>query len=354
MFVIINFIATVLIAAAVAYHYYVFFDTKKRTESAIADANALTKAEVALAKQEDAAKVKAASDSLSQNILDTKTGLASQINTVNTATRTDLTSQINATNDVTTALQKQVNSNRDAFNKQLSGTTSVLQEQISNTNDALDKQFKTLGEQITSKNVNATNVAVEGGLAVGKTLRMAGNIFTSGPDRLHLTGDQELYVLNKNGLVVGKEWGGNGNANVQGDLKVGNNLNINRNLIQAGGERLHLWGDQELYVLNKKGLIVGKEWGGNGNANVQGNLKVGKAVNINGDLGINSEGERLHVWGEQELYVLNKKGLIVGKEWGGNGNASIQGDVNVGGKLCVDNTCINKDQLTKIIKAAGA
>lgn len=59
--------------------------------------------------------------------------------------------------------------------------------------------------------------------------------------------------------------------------------------------------------------------------------------------------DRLHTTGEQELYVLNKGGLVIGKEWGGNGNVKVQGDVNIDGKLCVNNTCLTQSQLDKII-----
>jgi hypothetical protein len=35
--------------------------------------------------------------------------------------------------------------------------------------------------------------------------------------------------------------------------------------------------------------------------------------------------------------MLNKDGVIIGKEWGGNGNLQVQGDVNVGGNLRINN-----------------
>ena len=44
------------------------------------------------------------------------------------------------------------------------------------------------------------------------------------PGRLHIAGGDNLYILNKNGAVVGKEWGGNGNLSVQGDLTVGGTM----------------------------------------------------------------------------------------------------------------------------------
>ena len=34
---------------------------------------------------------------------------------------------------------------------------------------------------------------------------------------------------------------------------------------------------------------------------------------------------RMHIHGEELLYLLNKDGVIIGKEWGGNGNLTVQG-----------------------------
>lgn len=40
----------------------------------------------------------------------------------------------------------------------------------------------------------------------------------------------------------------------------------------GGKSRMHVYSDDELYVLNKKGMVVGKDWGGNGNINAQGRI----------------------------------------------------------------------------------
>ena len=39
---------------------------------------------------------------------------------------------------------------------------------------------------------------------------------------------------------------------------------------------------------------------------------------------------RMHMHGEENLYLLNKGGTIVSKAWGGNGNLSVEGGVTVG------------------------
>ena len=51
----------------------------------------------------------------------------------------------------------------------------------------------------------------------GHTFKCAG--------RQHMVGEELLYILHKNGVMIGKEWGGNGNLSVQGDLSVqGHNI----------------------------------------------------------------------------------------------------------------------------------
>ena len=42
---------------------------------------------------------------------------------------------------------------------------------------------------------------------------------------------------------------------------------------------------------------------------------------------------RLYLSGSEKLYVLNKEGVVIGKESGANGNLSVQGDMNVAGDI---------------------
>ncbi len=82
---------------------------------------------------------------------------------------------------------------------------------------ALDFKEKTFS-------TNSNNLVVGGGTI-------------SAPARLHIHGGELLYLLNKNGVIIGKEWGGTGNLAVQGDLTVqGRNIlaeldNLNKNAI---------------------------------------------------------------------------------------------------------------------------
>jgi hypothetical protein len=63
------------------------------------------------------------------------------------------------------------------------------------------------------------------GIGVGDTahkLQVGGNIVFNDtiatPGRMHIDGQELLFLLNKQGVMVSKAWGGNGNLHVEGDL----------------------------------------------------------------------------------------------------------------------------------------
>ena len=59
----------------------------------------------------------------------------------------------------------------------------------------------------TVTNLNATGVATLPNLNAGN-ININGDVVT-GKARMHLTGPELLYLLNKNGVIIGKEWDGN-------------------------------------------------------------------------------------------------------------------------------------------------
>ena len=70
------------------------------------------------------------------------------------------------------------------------------------------------------------NAYVMGNVGIGtnaptQKLDVNGNIrfndVLSTPGRMHITGGEYLYMLNTNGAIVSKAWGGNGNMNIEGD-----------------------------------------------------------------------------------------------------------------------------------------
>jgi trimeric autotransporter adhesin len=72
--------------------------------------------------------------------------------------------------------------------------------------------------------------------------------------------------------------------------------------------------------LNGAGLMIGKEWGGTGNLNVQGSITIGAGQIFN------SPG-RMHIDGPEYLYLLNRAGVVIGKDWGGTGNLMVHGTI---------------------------
>jgi hypothetical protein len=86
----------------------------------------------------------------------------------------------------------------------------------------------------------------------------------------------------------------NGTSKVNGDHTIGGKLivngthinTLNGNTFYCGG-RQHVHGEELLYILNKNGVLISKEWGGNGNLTVQGDIYSNgvitcKAINITG------------------------------------------------------------------------
>ena len=77
---------------------------------------------------------------------------------------------------------------------------------------------------------NLSTVATKlqaGGLTIPGTLKVTAGQTIEGLGRLHMFGPELLYILNKSGVVIGKEWGGNGNLSVQGNLQVNESVNVN-------------------------------------------------------------------------------------------------------------------------------
>ena len=79
-----------------------------------------------------------------------------------------------------------------------------------------------------------------GGLVNPGNLRVNGEIQTPGGNtfrcegRQHIMGEELLYILNKSGVMIGKEWGGNGNLHVQGNTHVNGTVNTNSKLLEGG------------------------------------------------------------------------------------------------------------------------
>jgi hypothetical protein len=117
------------------------------------------------------------------------------------------------------------------------GTLTAADLNIANGNASGVFKFGSKASINSLGDINGNSLTVSGNM-VGNKLQLNNDLTITGrlytPDghtiqckgRQHITGDSELYVLNKFGLIVGKEWGGNGNASIQGDLSVNGNLTV--------------------------------------------------------------------------------------------------------------------------------
>jgi len=118
----------------------------------------------------------------------------------------------------------------------LSVTGGVKEAPYINFNNKADGKRNGFIMGSPDKFILGNNVQVAGALSVDTTLSVGGSINLGGDitflapktiigkARLHITGEEYLYILNKTGVMIGKEWGGNGSLTVQGDLSVGGNF----------------------------------------------------------------------------------------------------------------------------------
>ena len=119
-----------------------------------------------------------------------------------------------------------------------------------------------------SGNVGIGTAAPVKKLDVNGDIQMAAGKTFYSPGRMHIHGEELLYLLHKNGVIVGKEWGGSGDLSVQGTAKV--------SVLQLGDKwRLSAVGDAHgnddwLRLFNPQntgyygGLAAGRLWSSSG------------------------------------------------------------------------------------------
>ncbi len=91
-------------------------------------------------------------------------------------------------------------------------------DNVDNANTELGRIYSDAnGLTFTTKNGAKLSLTDNGTAALGDLVQ--GPVLSS-HGRMALNGGELLYLLNKNGVVVGKEWGGNGNLSVEGTLSV--------------------------------------------------------------------------------------------------------------------------------------
>jgi hypothetical protein len=125
--------------------------------------------------------------------------------------------------------------------KQLEDKVNVLEQAI----DQLSK-----GER------PFTGVTINGDMHLNGDMWLKGGQSIRATGRMHITGTELLFLLNKDGVVIGKEWEGNGNLTVEGQIqgaintlhsnnrRYSLNLQDDRNLVlyeDRGGQWVAYW-----------------------------------------------------------------------------------------------------------------
>jgi len=181
----------------------------------------------------------------------------------------------------------------------------------------------------------------------GPYTRMNGNISTpnghtiGNEGRQHISAGEILYLLPKNGVSIGKEWGGTGDLRVQGNSSSMGGIDI------ANKWRLTDTGDDWMRLNNvgkngtndyRGGLATANLYSRdnsylNGNIALNGNTTLDGKMRINANITtpnghtIGNEG-RQHISAGEILYLLPKNGVSIGKEWGGTGDLRVQGQIS--------------------------
>ena len=220
-----------------------------------------------------------------------------------------------------------------------------------------------------------------GGLVNPGNLRVNGEIQTPGGNtfrcdgRQHIMGEELLYILNKSGVMIGKEWGGNGNLQVQGNVQVNGNSNTNgtisgngivtNNIISNG------WITGSFGSGGKDRLVIGNldnqaTVGAHNNAlNAWTALRLqGDSINIvpnngivnfpngwriytgDGHFRIQKDGADKFVVHNAGLPAYVPNGLDVGTWRGtGGGTLNVSGNANINGVASVDNDLKAKNRI---------
>lgn len=140
--------------------------------------------------------------------------------------------------EVRGALRILSDSNPLRFTGEWSGFPDAATNQAEICNDTAGrKKLMIVGNRSGEGNVRRVGVwdelAVHGNLLVDSDIQLAASKKISAPGRLHISGDESLYLLNKSGVIISKAWSGNGNLSVEGNVAFGTQTRQMLNLWNA-------------------------------------------------------------------------------------------------------------------------
>lgn len=164
---------------------------------------------------------------------------------------------------------------------------------------------------IAAKNIYAEDSVI----ADGYTLNNNGTI--NAPNRMHLYSGELMYLLPRSGVIIGKEWGGTGNLNVQGEtIFTGATRHYANDNWFKGGSSRH----------NPASWATHFPWPGDNKNYIRGDTEIRGDTNNIGDLRVGgifrtNEGHRcfLHETSISDQQVANNPNVYLDRlGWGEN------------------------------------
>ena len=149
-----------------------------------------------------------------------------------------------------------------ATNDELEKMIEQLCTQLNSLQDGFEKYQKLLAQEVETKQLKASESAQIAARDIGSEIAMIEQRLNTHDSTLN-THDGRLNTFAQS-------------ISIPGDIQFGATLRTHG--------RMHIDGGELLYLLNKAGVIVGKDWGGTGDLVVQGNLIVGGSITYAGDI----------------------------------------------------------------------
>lgn len=180
----------------------------------------------------------------------------------------------------------------------------------------VDFHFSGLTQDFNTRIINDANGRLS---LIAPTLYASGNvgIGTTGPTH-------KFHVVAPDADAVGLFESSGGQAFLR--LSTNEGLDNRVEITNRPGGRLSLWtaGGEDVFNVTKDGKV------GIGTVNPEAKLHVaGGNISLEANRSLYSPG-RLHIDGEEILYILNKSGVIISRAGEGNGNLWVEGEVRLG------------------------
>lgn len=153
-------------------------------------------------------------------------------------------------------------------------------------------------------------------------------------DRLNLKRSEHLTIVSNEGIQnLGKVYNSEKltttNLNVTGDAMItgyttcSNDLTTNGTIIANGNITANG------FKLSTDAINITKPLNSTNNLTINGTATINDKLIVTTIVGDDNNGNngRMHISGNELLYLLNKNGTIVSKAWGGNGNLTVDGSL---------------------------